>query len=180
MRLRAHHQQGGVVSRWSREHARAAKILNLLGFWCAGETGREWGVQVRHDEGVAIHIGPEPRVGTRADVDEAPAGERTGQPLSRENLSNPGADAFRTTEGNKGNMGGRPARVGKAGPTEPTARLGGALAPDAAEVSGRQSEAIPWLDRGSAPLAAPSNDLVRAIRRRRPTSAGRLGFPARA
>jgi hypothetical protein len=155
MRLRAHHQQGGVASRWSREHARAAQILNLLGFWCAGETGREWGVQVRHDEGVAIHIGPEPRVGTRADADDAPAGERTGQPLSRENLSNPGADAFRTTEGNKGNMGGRPARVGKAGPTEPTARLGGIFAPDAAEVSGRQSEAIPRLDRGSAPLAAP-------------------------
>jgi hypothetical protein len=44
-------------------------------------------VQVHHDEGVAIYIGPEPCVGVREDGDEASVGEGIGQPLSRE--SNP-------------------------------------------------------------------------------------------
>jgi hypothetical protein len=48
-------------------------------------------VQVHYDEGVAIHIGPEPCVGVREDADEASVGEGIGQPLSRESL-NPGAD----------------------------------------------------------------------------------------
>jgi hypothetical protein len=39
-------------------------------------------VKVRHDEGLAIRIGPEPCVGTREGVGEASVGERTGQPLS--------------------------------------------------------------------------------------------------
>jgi hypothetical protein len=39
-------------------------------------------VQVLHDEGVAIHIGPEPCVGPREGAGEASAGEHTGQPLS--------------------------------------------------------------------------------------------------
>jgi hypothetical protein len=47
-------------------------------------------VQVRHDEGVAIHIGPEPCVGIREGVGEASAGEHTGQPWSRENSKQPG------------------------------------------------------------------------------------------
>src|SRR4051794_19221092 len=51
-------------------------------------------------KGVATHIGPEPCGGIREGVGEASAGERTGQPLSRENLSNPGADVFVITEGN--------------------------------------------------------------------------------
>lgn len=42
-------------------------------------------MQVRCNEGVAIRIGPEPCVGVREGDDEALAGERTGQPLSREN-----------------------------------------------------------------------------------------------
>ena len=42
-------------------------------------------MQVRHDEGVAVHIDPEPCVGIREDGGEASAGERAGQPLSREN-----------------------------------------------------------------------------------------------
>ena len=41
-------------------------------------------MQVHHDEGVAIHIGPKPCVAVREGRDEASAGERTGQPLSRE------------------------------------------------------------------------------------------------
>jgi len=42
-------------------------------------------VQVRYDEGVAIHIGPEPCGDIREDGGEASAGERIGQPLSPEN-----------------------------------------------------------------------------------------------
>jgi hypothetical protein len=41
-------------------------------------------VQVRHDEGVANHIGPEPCAGIREDVGEASVGERIGQLLSHE------------------------------------------------------------------------------------------------
>ena len=55
-------------------------------------------MQVHYDEGVAIHIGPEPCVGVREDGDEASVGEGIGQPLSRETL-NPGADAVSSAEG---------------------------------------------------------------------------------
>ena len=41
-------------------------------------------MEVRCDEGVAIHIGPEPCVAVREGGGEASAGERIGQPLSRE------------------------------------------------------------------------------------------------
>ena len=40
-------------------------------------------MEVRHDEGAASHIGPEPCVITREGEGEASAGEFTGQPLSR-------------------------------------------------------------------------------------------------
>ena len=43
-------------------------------------------MKVPHGEGVAIHIGPEPCVGTREGVSEASVGERMGQPWSRESL----------------------------------------------------------------------------------------------
>ena len=43
-------------------------------------------MQVRCDEGVAIRIGPEPCVVIREDAGEASAGERIGQPLSRERV----------------------------------------------------------------------------------------------
>ena len=56
-------------------------------------------MKVRHSEGVAIHIGPEPCIVDREVRDEASVGERTGQPLSRETL-NPGADAVSSAEGN--------------------------------------------------------------------------------
>lgn len=41
-------------------------------------------MQVRCDEGVANHIGPEPCAGIREDAGEASAGERAGQPSSRD------------------------------------------------------------------------------------------------
>jgi len=59
-------------------------------------------VQVHYDEGLAIRIGPEPCAGTREGDGEASAGERIGQPLSREKLCNLGADVFVPTEGNMG------------------------------------------------------------------------------
>ena len=56
-------------------------------------------MQVRCDEGVAIHIGPEPCVCAREGAGEASAGERIGQPLSRESQIIPGADVLIPTEG---------------------------------------------------------------------------------
>jgi hypothetical protein len=47
-------------------------------------------VQVRYDEGVAIPIGPEPCVVVREGGGEASAGERIGQPSSRERKTGPG------------------------------------------------------------------------------------------
>ena len=47
-------------------------------------------MQVHYGEGLAIHIGPEPCVGTREGAGEASAGEHTGQPLSRESLNQSG------------------------------------------------------------------------------------------
>lgn len=57
-------------------------------------------MQVHYDEGVAIHIGPEPCVAVREGGSEASAGERIGQPLSRVSKSSRGADAVRRAEGN--------------------------------------------------------------------------------
>jgi hypothetical protein len=50
-------------------------------------------VEVRHDEGLAIRIDPEPCAGTRDGVGEASLGERTGQPLSCERKVILGTDA---------------------------------------------------------------------------------------
>jgi hypothetical protein len=57
-------------------------------------------VRVRHGEGVAIRIGPEPCACIREGVGEASAGERAGQPLSRVSDSFRGADALTIVEGN--------------------------------------------------------------------------------
>jgi hypothetical protein len=57
-------------------------------------------VKVRHDEGVATRIGPEPCVCTREGEGEASAGEPTGQPLSREITLTTGADALAKAESN--------------------------------------------------------------------------------
>ena len=73
-------------------------------------------MQVRCDEGVAIHIGPKPCVCAREGAGEASAGERIGQPLSRENLIVLGADVFSLTEGNmegRVNASARPTRRGR-------------------------------------------------------------------
>jgi hypothetical protein len=48
-----------------------------------GETGKEYVVKVHCDEGVAIHVAPDPCAGVREDVGEASVGERIGQPMSR-------------------------------------------------------------------------------------------------
>ena len=71
-------------------------------------------MRVRHDEGVAIHIGPEPCAGIREGAGEASAGEGIGQPLSRERSLVPGADAFQIAEGDMaGRASARTARRGR-------------------------------------------------------------------
>ena len=71
-------------------------------------------MEVRHDEGVAIHIGPEPCVVGREANDEASAGEGTGQPLSRDrNIL--GADAVEIAEGNMVEHANASARASRRG-----------------------------------------------------------------
>ena len=65
-------------------------------------------MEVHYGEGVAIHIGPKPCVGSREGDGEASAGECTGQPLSRERSRVLGADAFRSR---KATRTGAPSRV---------------------------------------------------------------------
>jgi len=57
-------------------------------------------VRVPYDEGVANRIGPEPCAGACEGTGEASVGECIGQPLSRERLLIPGADAVQWAEGN--------------------------------------------------------------------------------
>ncbi len=57
-------------------------------------------MRVRRSEGVAIHIDPKPCVGLREEVGEASAGERIGQPLSRESDFVQGSDGVTLSEGN--------------------------------------------------------------------------------
>jgi hypothetical protein len=59
-------------------------------------------VQVHCDEGIAIHIGPEPCAGVREEASEASVGERVGEPLSREINLDSGADAVCWAEGHAG------------------------------------------------------------------------------
>ena len=56
-------------------------------------------MKVRRNEGIANYIGPKPCAGAREGVGEASAGEYTGQPLSRDRNSLPGADAVIRAEG---------------------------------------------------------------------------------
>jgi hypothetical protein len=72
-------------------------------------------VQVLHEEGVANHLGPEPCVGTCEGDGEASAGERTGQPLSRERSRVPGADAFQIAEGDTDGRASASARTTRRG-----------------------------------------------------------------
>ena len=57
-------------------------------------------MKVRHDEGVATRIGPEPCGAIREGCVEASVGERIGQQLTRESLKVSGADVVGLTEGN--------------------------------------------------------------------------------
>jgi hypothetical protein len=57
-------------------------------------------VEVRHDEGIANHIGPKPCAVVREGIGEASVGDRIGQPLSREIDVILGADAVLLAEGN--------------------------------------------------------------------------------
>jgi hypothetical protein len=73
-------------------------------------------VQVHYGEGLAIHTGPKPCVGTREGVGEASAGESIGQPLSRESKIVPGAHVVIIMEGNMDGRiiaSARPARRGR-------------------------------------------------------------------
>lgn len=56
-------------------------------------------MQVRCNEGVATHIGPEPCDCLREEAGEASAGECIGQPSSRERNPFPNADAVPKAEG---------------------------------------------------------------------------------
>jgi hypothetical protein len=72
-------------------------------------------VRVHYDEGIANHIGPEPCAGVREDTGEASAGDRIGQPLSRESEIEPDADAVLMAESNMDGCAiasARPARRG--------------------------------------------------------------------
>jgi hypothetical protein len=60
-------------------------------------------VRVRHDEGPATHVNPEPCAGIREGVGEASAGERAGQPLSRESVF-PGGPRWVRFLGQSGTM----------------------------------------------------------------------------
>jgi hypothetical protein len=66
------------------------------------ETGREQGVKVHYDEGVANRIGPELCGFVREGTSKASAGVRIGQPLSRESKIIPDADAVDAAEGKTG------------------------------------------------------------------------------
>src|SRR5260370_38898027 len=79
------------------------------------ETGKEQMVQVHYDEGAAIHIGAESCACGREAVREALTGECAGQPLSRDKVDIPGADAVRYAEGHT---------KGRAIASSPTTRRG--------------------------------------------------------
>ena len=58
-------------------------------------------MQVLYDEGLANHIGPEPRAGIREDAGEASVGDRARQPSSRDRFI-PGADTVPQAQGHAG------------------------------------------------------------------------------
>ncbi len=72
-------------------------------------------MKVRYDEGLAIHIGPEPCGVDREVSGEASAGERIGQPSSRERKKVPGADAVPIAEGDMNEHANASARTARRG-----------------------------------------------------------------
>src|SRR5215471_13662503 len=79
------------------------------------ETGKEYGVQVPCDEGIANHIGPKPCAGTREGDGEASVGVRAGQPLSRDRKLFPSVDAVCVAEGNTSEGASASARTTRRG-----------------------------------------------------------------
>ena len=100
-------------------------------------------MKVRHGEGIANHIGPEPCAVVREGIGEASAGDRTGQPLSREIDVILGADAVRLAEGN---MGGRVSRA----PAWPSAVVDPGMC--GRSLCGNREDLM--LDQGGSPLLA--------------------------
>ena len=72
-------------------------------------------MEVRRNEGVAIHIGPEPCLVVREGGCEASAGEHIGQPLSLVKIHIPGADAIAKVEGNTDGRISASARMARRG-----------------------------------------------------------------
>ena len=72
-------------------------------------------MQVRHDDGVAIHIGPKPCAVVLKDGGEASVGEHIGQPLSPAKIPIPGADAVAKAEGNMDGRDSASARTARRG-----------------------------------------------------------------
>ena len=73
-------------------------------------------MQVRRDDGVAIHIGPEPCAVARKGGGEASVGEHMGQPLSLAKIHIPGADAVAKAKGNTDGRMSASARTARRGP----------------------------------------------------------------
>jgi hypothetical protein len=72
-------------------------------------------VQVRRDDGVAIHIGPEPCAVVRKGGGEASVGEHIGQPLSLAKIHIPGADAVAKAKGDTDGRASASARTTRRG-----------------------------------------------------------------
>ena len=76
-------------------------------------------MKVHRNEGVAIHIGPEPCAGIREGVGEASVGERAGQPLSHERIAIRVPTLFKKRKATRGaryrECLGRPCVVGEPG-----------------------------------------------------------------
>jgi hypothetical protein len=72
-------------------------------------------MEVRHDEGVAIRIDPEPCADARKGGSEASVGERIGQQLSLSKIHILGADAVANMDGRVSARSGQPGVVEEPG-----------------------------------------------------------------
>ena len=97
-------------------------------------------MKVRHDEGVANHIGPEPCVGVSDGVGEASVGERTGQPLSRDSYSSRAPTPL-----------GRRKAIRSSAPSQASGRLGVVADPGMCGSSLRGNREVSGLARGWTP-----------------------------
>ncbi len=70
---RGYPEMGGDTSFCTRFLHR--KFAAKSGLWCADQNRQELGGESPHGEGAAIHIGPEPCVGTRKGISEASVGQ---------------------------------------------------------------------------------------------------------